>query len=52
MVDKGAAFERVISTGLENEDQVEVLEGIKENERLVIKGFETLGNHSKVKIVK
>ena len=52
VVDKGAAFERVISTGLENEDQVEVLEGIKENERLVIKGFETLGNHSKVKIVK
>lgn len=52
VVDKGAAFERVISTGLENEEQVEVMEGIKDNDRLVIKGFETLGNRSKVKIVK
>jgi RND family efflux transporter MFP subunit len=52
IVDKGAAFERVISTGIENEKQVEVLEGIKEKDRLVIKGFETLGNRSKVKIVK
>jgi RND family efflux transporter MFP subunit len=52
IVDKGAAFERVISTGLENENQVEVLEGLKLNEKLVVKGFETLRNRSKVKIVK
>ena len=52
IVDKGAAFERVISTGLENENQVEVLEGLKLNEQLVIKGFETLRNRSKVKIVR
>lgn len=52
IVDKGAAFERVISCGLENADQVEVLEGLKEGDRLVIKGFETLRNHSKVKIVR
>ena len=48
----GAAFERIISTGIENEKQAEVLEGIKSGERLVVKGFETLRNRSKVKIVK
>ena len=52
IVDKGAAFERVITTGLENMEQVEVLEGLKEEERLVVKGFETLRNRSKVKIVR
>ena len=52
IVDKGAAFERVISTGLENENRLEVIEGLKENERLVIKGFETLRDRSKVKIVR
>jgi RND family efflux transporter MFP subunit len=52
VVDKGAAFERVISTGLENVERVEVLDGLKENERLVIKGFETLRNRSKVKIIR
>lgn len=52
IVDKGAAFERVISSGLENADRVEVLEGLKEGERLVIKGFESLQNRSKVKIVR
>jgi RND family efflux transporter MFP subunit len=52
IVDKGAAFERIISSGLENADQVEVLEGLKEGDRLVIKGFETLRNRSKVKIVR
>ena len=52
IVDKGAAFERVISTGLENASRVEVLEGLKKGDRLVIKGFETLQNHSKVKIIR
>lgn len=52
IVEKGSAVERVISTGLENANEVEVLEGLKVNERLVKKGFETLRNHSKVKIIR
>ena len=52
VVDKGAAFERVISTGLENAEQIEILDGLKAGDRLVIKGFETLRNRSKVKIVR
>jgi membrane fusion protein (multidrug efflux system) len=52
VVDRGAAEERVIITGLENPDNVEVVRGLRPDERLVIKGFETLRNRSKVKIVR
>jgi RND family efflux transporter MFP subunit len=52
VVDKGAAFERIISIGLENEFEVEVTEGLKIGDKLVTKGFETLRNSSRVKIVR
>lgn len=52
IVQRGAAQERVISTGLENPDEVQVTSGIRENERLVTRGFETLRNRSKVKIIR
>jgi len=52
VVDKGAARRRIISTGLENPDYVEVTEGLKIEERLVVKGFETLRDRSKVKIIR
>ena len=51
IVEKGAVRERIITTGLENETSVEVIEGLKKNERVVTKGFETLRNGSKVKII-
>jgi RND family efflux transporter MFP subunit len=46
-----AADDRQIVTGIENNDYVEVLEGLKVNDRLIIKGFETLRDNSKVKII-
>lgn len=49
---KGASEDRIITTGLENPDEVEVTNGLKENERLVVKGFETLRRRQKVKIIK
>jgi membrane fusion protein (multidrug efflux system) len=52
VIDKGAAFDRVISIGLENEYEVEVIEGLKFGDQLVTKGFETLRDHSRVKIVR
>ncbi len=52
VVEKGAAQERTITTGLENPDNIEVLEGLKMDERLVVKGFETLRNRSKVKVIR
>lgn len=52
VVERGAAQERVITTGLENPNEVEVVRGLRVNERLVVKGFETLQNRSRVKIVR
>ena len=52
VVQENTAFERIIETGIENEDMIEVIGGLEENERLVIKGFETLRNKSKVKVLK
>lgn len=52
IVDRGVADERIVETGLENLTEVEVTRGLTKNERVVISGFETLSNRSKVKIIK
>lgn len=52
VVDKGAAFERVVEIGLENASRVEVLDGLETGDRLIVKGYETLRERSKVKVVK
>ena len=52
IVQKGAAQERIITTGLSNPGWIEVLEGLEVNDRLVVRGFETLRNRSKVKVVR
>jgi len=46
------AEKRYIRTGIETLNEVEVIEGLKEEERLIIKGFETLKDRTKVKVVK
>jgi len=52
VVEKGIAGERRIETGLENRLEVEVVRGLEADDRLVVEGFETLRNRSKVKITK
>lgn len=52
VVDNGTAVEKRISLGFETQTHAEVTSGLMENDRLVTKGFETLRNRSKVKIVK
>ncbi|MGE5447807.1 MAG: efflux RND transporter periplasmic adaptor subunit [Bacteroidales bacterium] len=52
VVDNGTAVEKRITLGYENQNEAEITSGLKMNDRLVIKGFETLKNRSKVKIVK
>lgn len=52
IVDNATADEKRITIGFENQNEVEVTSGLKKNDRLVVKGFETLKNRSKVKIVK
>ncbi|MCF6357462.1 MAG: efflux RND transporter periplasmic adaptor subunit [Draconibacterium sp.] len=46
-----SADDRRITTGIDNQDYIEVLEGLKPNDRLIIKGFETLRDGSKVKVI-
>jgi RND family efflux transporter MFP subunit len=52
VVDRGIAMERIITTGLENSAEVEVLSGLAKDERLVTTGYETLSNRSRVKIIR
>ncbi len=51
IVRNGLARERKIVTGIENAGEVEVVDGLEKNMSLVIKGFETLRNESKVKVI-
>jgi RND family efflux transporter MFP subunit len=50
VVERGVAVERRITTGIENPDETEVTDGLAENDRLVVKGFETLRNRATVKV--
>lgn len=50
-VENGIATEKKITTGLESLDVIEVVNGLKVNDRLVISGFETLRNKSKVSVI-
>jgi membrane fusion protein (multidrug efflux system) len=52
VVEKGIAYERIVEFGLENPQEVQIVSGLKVNEQLVVKGFETLRDHSKVKEMK
>ncbi len=51
VVDRGRAQLRAIKTGIESENEIEVMSGLKAGERLVTKGFETLQDGSHVKIL-
>ncbi len=52
VVDQSTAMERRITTGIENQEFAEIISGLKVNDRLVVKGFETLRNNSKVKVIR
>ncbi len=52
VVERGIARQREIRTGLEDKNNIEVLDGLKLEEQLVTRGYETLRDNSKVKIQK
>ncbi|MDR1723883.1 MAG: efflux RND transporter periplasmic adaptor subunit [Tannerella sp.] len=52
IVERNTAFQRIIQTGLEDEENIEVTDGLKENDNLVTRGYETLRENSRVKILK
>ena len=51
VVERNVAIIRYITTGIEDEDNVEVIEGLNENDQLIIRGFETLRENSRVKVL-
>ena len=46
-----SADDRYLKTGIENQDNIEVIEGLAKGDRIIIKGFETLRDNSKVKVI-
>jgi RND family efflux transporter MFP subunit len=52
VVDKGVASERVIRTGLQNDEEIEVKMGLLKGESVVVSGFETLRDQSRVRILR
>ena len=52
VVERSTAIVRDIQTGLEDEDNIEVTEGLRENDNLIIRGHETLRENSRVKVLK
>ena len=51
VVERNMAVMRTITTGLEDEDNFQVVDGLQENDNLIIRGFETLRNNSRVKVI-
>ena len=49
-LDKNVAKYREITTGIEDKYNVEITDGLKEGDIIIVKGFETLRNDSKVKV--
>jgi len=52
VINKKLAQERIVNFGIENPEEVQIVSGLDTTDRVVIKGFETLRNRSKVKVIK
>ena len=52
VVERNLAVSRSILTGIEDEDNVEVIDGLYENDNLIIRGFETLRENSRVRVLR
>ncbi|MBO4724456.1 MAG: efflux RND transporter periplasmic adaptor subunit, partial [Bacteroidaceae bacterium] len=50
VVDQGIARAKQVRLGLEEKNQVEILGGLEKDDQLIVRGFETLRDGSKVKI--
>jgi len=52
IVERNLAVTRTVTIGIENEDNVEIIDGLYENDNLIIRGFETLRENSRVKVLR
>lgn len=51
IVERNTAILRDIETGLEDENYIEVINGLNEDDNLIIRGYETLRENSRVKVL-
>jgi RND family efflux transporter MFP subunit len=52
VVERNTAIIRNLVTGIEDEENVEVLDGLHENDQLIIRGYETLRENSRVRVIR
>ncbi|MBO8138017.1 MAG: efflux RND transporter periplasmic adaptor subunit [Desulfotomaculum sp.] len=52
VVEDGIAKERIVSVGVRSLDKVQVISGLKENEKVIVAGNRLVGDGQKVKIIK
>jgi RND family efflux transporter MFP subunit len=52
VVERNTAIMRNLVTGIEDEDNIQVLEGLYENDNLIVRGFETLRDNSRVRVLR
>ena len=50
IVERNQAVIRYLTTGIEDDDNVEIIDGLYENDQLIIRGYETLREGSRVKV--
>ena len=51
-VNRNSAEEKVIQTGISDDEYIEVEKGLEAGDKIVVKGYEWLRNRSKVKVMK
>jgi len=52
VVERNVAVMRVLTTGIEDDENVQVIDGLYENDQLIVRGFETLRENSRVKVLR
>ncbi|MBN2166018.1 MAG: efflux RND transporter periplasmic adaptor subunit [Marinilabiliaceae bacterium] len=52
VTERDNARRRTVTTGLENSKEVEIVDGLKVGDRLIVKGYETLRDRTKIKVIK
>jgi len=52
VVERNQAVMRNITTGIEDEENFEITDGLWEDDNLIIRGFETLRNNSRVRVLR
>jgi len=52
IVERNTAIMRNLVTGIEDEENIQIIEGLNENDNLIVRGFETLRENSRVRVLR